>query len=105
MATSPLIVADLLFPGIVVQQALLDAIASKQAALGRELVAGDVTAVLALANTLDQSVASYVPTPPASYPAALPTFPTSLPRWPDAYGGMPATDGWTKLDGGKVVNP
>lgn len=92
---------DLLFPGVVVQRNLIDAaMITVQINGGKALSESDVSAVLALANTLDQADAGYVPTLPAVYPTTLPTYPTGMPRFPDS---NPSPDGWSIANNGNVV--
>ncbi len=98
---------DTLFPGIVIQITLRQAAEARWIAKGAPLTSSDVAGILAAANVLNAATheAGYVPTTQPNYPTTLPTYPTGLPRFPDGYGGMASTDGWTIVDGGKVVNP
>ena len=91
---------DILFPGVVLQQNLRDALYQYYTSVGRPLNSGDVVPVLTLANTLDRGDAGYVPTLPAVYPLALPTYPTGMPRFPDS---NPSPDGWSIANNGNVV--
>lgn len=92
---------DTLFPGLVVQDNLIDAATARYAAKGAPLDSTDVPGILAAANLLDQSKASYVPTAPAVYPTSLPSYPTGLPRFPDS--NESARDGWSVADVQQVV--
>jgi len=94
---------DLLFPGVVVQQNLLEAANARLVAKNAALDSSDVIGILVATANYDQAVAGYVPTKAAVYAAALPTAPTKLPRFPDGYGGMEATDGWSIQQDDKVV--
>jgi hypothetical protein len=98
---------DSLFPGIVVQETLIQAAETYWLAKGSPLDSSDVTAILTASNVLNaaQVEADYVPSTQPNYPTTLPTYPTGLPRFPDGYGGMQAPDGWSIVAGGKVVNP
>lgn len=116
---------DLLFPGVVVQNNLLDAARARLVAKNDVLATSDVTGILIDTVNYDQRVAGYVPTPAAVYaatlPAALTTFTNStvtpaitpprpysaysggLPRFPDDLGGMESPDGWSIVRNSKVV--
>jgi hypothetical protein len=93
---------DLYFPGIVVQRNLTEAVAEYLAVYGGVLSEADVPVILARANVLlhDDVVAPYVPTTQDDYPECPPPYPTGLPRFPDS---NPATDGWSVVTDGKVV--
>lgn len=74
-----------LMPGVVIQRQLLDAAAAQYAANGfTPLLASQVPAMLAAANLLDRSGASYVPTTVGVYPTSLPSYPTGLRRFADS---------------------
>lgn len=96
---------DSLFPGIVVQETLIQAAETRWLAKGAPLASNDVAGILAAANVLNaaQAVASYVPSLQPNYPGTLPAYPTGLPRFPDDLGGMTAPDGWNITYDGKVV--
>lgn len=91
---------DTLFPGVVVQNNLIDAAFARFQAKGAPLDSSDVTGILTAANSLDQGGASYVPTTPAKYGTALPTYPTGLKRFPDS---NEARDGWSIVNAGAAV--
>ena len=93
--------ADLYFPGIVVQKTLTDAISAWMIDHGA-ITDADVPAILAQANVLlaAEVVAPYVPTTQPPYPLALPSPAITLPRFPDA---NPAPDGWSIVDNEMVV--
>lgn len=105
MTTYDLIGAlDTLFPGLVVQDNLIDAAAARYAAKGAPLDGTDVPAILSAANALDQTVPAtqVAPTTPAQYPTSLPSYPTGLPRFPDS--NESARDGWSIANQQQVVN-
>lgn len=97
---------DVLFQGLVLQGTLRQAAETYYLSVGRPLVAGDVTAIIAAANVLNaaQVAASYVPSTQPNYPSTLPSYPTGLQRFPDSDGGMQSPDGWSIVQGGKVVD-